>query len=96
MYEESVIGFSANNSFYRNHALSGTNQVLDIACLNSPTSNYSNVVYKTGIMYLMIHILLLVFLILKVVVPMRLFIIIAVKALLVYKINLAKMEEPVL
>ena len=52
MYEESVIGFSASNSFYINHALSATNQVLDIACLNSPTSNYSNVVYKTGIIYI--------------------------------------------
>ena len=49
MYHRSVIGFSASNSFYRNHALSATNQVLDIACLNSSTSIYSNVVYKTGI-----------------------------------------------
>ena len=61
MYEESVIGFSASNSFYINHALSATNQVLDIACLNSPTSNYSNVVYKTGIIYLIIHTLLPVY-----------------------------------
>ena len=40
-----VIGFNANNSLYQNHRLAGTSDANDIACLNSPDTVWSNVVY---------------------------------------------------
>ena len=48
--DSAAIGFSASDNFYKNHPLSRQSQVNDIACLNSPVSNWSNVVYKIGMM----------------------------------------------
>lgn len=45
------IGYSAGEDFYTNHNLSRQANVNDIACLNEPSSPWSNVVYnvKEGI-----------------------------------------------
>ena len=40
------IGYSAGTEFYNNHILSGKPNVNDIACLNQPHSEWSNVVYR--------------------------------------------------
>ena len=40
------IGFSASSSFFANHPLSRQSNVNSIACLNSPTSQWSNVLYQ--------------------------------------------------
>ena len=40
------IGFSASEEFFANHPLSRSNDVNDIACLNEPYSQWSNVIYK--------------------------------------------------
>ena len=40
------IGFSAGPSLYANHPLSRRSNVRRIACLNSPESPWSNVVYN--------------------------------------------------
>ena len=45
MYKGSI-GFSANSNFYQNHPLSITPEINSIACLNSPVSNWSNVMYQ--------------------------------------------------
>ena len=42
------IGFSAGPSLYANHPLSRRSNVRSIACLNSPQSPWSNVVYKVN------------------------------------------------
>ena len=42
---EATIGFIADNTFYRNHILSGLSNSNDIACQNSPGSVWSNVIY---------------------------------------------------
>ena len=43
------IGFSAGPSLYANHPLSRRSNVRSIACLNSPESSWSNVVYKVDL-----------------------------------------------
>ena len=43
-----TIGFSITQDFYANHYLSKTPNVNNISCLNSPTSEWSNVVYHIG------------------------------------------------
>ena len=43
-----IIGFSITQDFYANHYLSITPNVNNISCLNSPTSEWSNVVYHIG------------------------------------------------
>ena len=43
-----TIGFSISPNFYENHELSRTSNVDSIACLNSPNSVWSNVVYHIG------------------------------------------------
>ena len=40
------IGFSASEEFFENHPLSRSDDVNDIACLNEPHSQWSNVIYK--------------------------------------------------
>ena len=45
--DKTTIGFSITQDFFENHALSQTPNVNDIACLNSPNSTWSNVVYRT-------------------------------------------------
>ena len=40
-----TIGFSAAGNFYQNHCLSGIN-ARNIACLNSPGSTWTNVIYQ--------------------------------------------------
>ena len=40
------IGFSASEEFFANHPLSRSNDVNDIACLNEPYSQWSNVIYN--------------------------------------------------
>ena len=40
------IGYSAETEFYKNHILSMKLNVNDIACLNEPHSEWSNVVYR--------------------------------------------------
>ena len=40
-----VIGFNANSSLYQNHRLAGTSDANDIACLDSPDTVWTNVVY---------------------------------------------------
>ena len=42
------IGFSAGPSLYANHPLSRRSNVRSIACLSSPTSPWSNVVYQVN------------------------------------------------
>ena len=44
--DAAAIGFSAGPSLYANHLLSRRFNVRSIACLNSPESPWSNVVYK--------------------------------------------------
>ncbi len=41
-----TIGFYTDGKFYQNHFLSGTIGAKDIACLNSPDSSRSNIVYQ--------------------------------------------------
>ncbi len=41
-----TIGFSAAGDFYRNHNLSGTPSVRNIACKNTPGSNWTNIIYQ--------------------------------------------------
>ena len=41
------IGYSAGEEFYTNHLLSRANNVNDVACLNEPYSEWSNIVYNT-------------------------------------------------
>lgn len=40
------IGVNADGRYYRNHKLSRDSNAHGIACLNSPTSDWSNVVYQ--------------------------------------------------
>ena len=40
------IGVSADGRFFRNHNFSRAINAHDIACLNSPESNWSNVIYQ--------------------------------------------------
>ena len=42
---EATIGFIADNTFYRNHILSGLSNSNDIACQNSLSSVWNNVIY---------------------------------------------------
>ena len=41
-----TIGFNTDDTFFMNHRLSGTARANEIACLNSPTTIWSNVVYQ--------------------------------------------------
>ena len=41
-----TIGYSAGPKYFNNHPLSKTPNVVNIDCLNYPTSNWSNVVYN--------------------------------------------------
>lgn len=43
-----TIGFSTGPNLYANHELSLTANVNDIACLNYPNNEWSNVVYYIG------------------------------------------------
>ena len=40
------IGYSAASNVYANHPLSRTSNVNSIACVNSPSSPWSNIVYN--------------------------------------------------
>ena len=40
-----TVGFSITQDFYANHNFSQTDNVNDIACLNSPNSVWSSVIY---------------------------------------------------
>ena len=40
------VGYTAGPHFFENHPLSRTSDVVNIDCVNQPTSNWSNVVYK--------------------------------------------------
>ena len=46
MRNSAGIGFSASLSFYAAHPLSRKPNVTQIACVNSPSSKWSNVVYQ--------------------------------------------------
>ena len=41
-----TIGFTASDELYDNLRLSGTSQVTPVACLNSPTTEWSNLLYR--------------------------------------------------
>lgn len=41
-----TIGFSASQTFFENHPLSQTNDINDIACVNLPGSEWSNLIYQ--------------------------------------------------
>ena len=41
-----TIGFGANDELYANLRLSGSSQANAVACLNSPTTEWSNLLYK--------------------------------------------------
>ena len=43
---EAVIGFSAGNSMFVNHPLSGSPNVNNIACTNVTSSQWTNVIYE--------------------------------------------------
>ena len=43
-----AIGFAASKTFYENHYLSLKPEINSIACLNSPLSNWSNVIYQVS------------------------------------------------
>lgn len=43
---DATVGFTSSGRFYQNHYLSGTPSVRNIACLNSPRSVWSNLVYQ--------------------------------------------------
>ena len=43
-----AIGYSAGGDFYDSHYLSRQSNVNDIACLNQPSSPWSNVVYRVN------------------------------------------------
>ena len=40
-----AVGYTAGSHFFQNHPLSRTPNVVNIDCVNQPTSNLSNVVY---------------------------------------------------
>ena len=44
-----TIGYNAAGKLYFNHPLSGTVNDTDIACANTPASQWSNLVYKLSI-----------------------------------------------
>lgn len=50
-----TIGFNTDGSFYQNHILSGTSDAKDIACLNSPLSMWSNVLFQLGMLQFTIN-----------------------------------------
>ena len=41
-----TIGFFANGSNFENHPLTGKDNANDVACLNEPTTEWSNIVYQ--------------------------------------------------
>jgi len=41
-----VVGFTSAGKFYQNYNLSGTPSVKNIACLNSPESEWTNIIYQ--------------------------------------------------
>ena len=45
-YSEASVGYTAGPYFFQNHPLSRTSNVVNIDCVNQPTSIWSNVVYK--------------------------------------------------
>ena len=45
-YNEATIGFGAGSEFVSNHWLSGTQSITSIACLNTPDSQFFNLLYK--------------------------------------------------
>ena len=46
LYQHAVIGYNAFGSPFENHPLSGTPDILTIACENRPYTNWSNQVYQ--------------------------------------------------
>ena len=44
--EEAKIGWQANPVFYNSHRLSGAPNSKDVACINTPVTNSSTVVFK--------------------------------------------------
>ena len=59
-HNRASIGFSASSSVFANHRLSRLLNVNDIACLESPSPPWSNVVYQideeiTGMKVIMLH-----------------------------------------
>jgi len=50
-----TIGFNTDGSFYQNHIFSGTSHAKDIACLNSPLSMWSNVLFQLGMLQFIIN-----------------------------------------
>ena len=48
-FGNAAIGFKADDGYYQEHPLSGTDEDDTIDCLNIPTTVWSNVVYKLSI-----------------------------------------------
>ena len=44
-----TVGYTAGSHFFQNHPLSRTSNVVNIDCINQPTSIWSNVVYNITI-----------------------------------------------
>ena len=44
-----TIGFNANNTYFANHRLSGSFRANEVACLNSPITDWSNLVYQISL-----------------------------------------------
>ena len=44
-----TIGYNAAGDYYENHYLTGTDDAYNIACLNSPGSDWNNVIYNLSI-----------------------------------------------
>ncbi len=40
-----AIGVNADGMFFQNHRLSRMNNVVNVACLNSPSNDWSNIIY---------------------------------------------------
>ena len=43
------VGYTVGHYFFQNHPLSRTSNVVNIDCVNQPTSIWSNVVYKLNL-----------------------------------------------
>ena len=41
-----TVGFNAAGKFFHSHFLSGTHSITNIACINSPQSSWSNIIYQ--------------------------------------------------
>lgn len=41
-----TIGFNSDGNYFRNHPLSGSPRLSEVACLNSPRTAWSNILYS--------------------------------------------------